>query len=125
MRKNCNDLLEAIHAAENPLDIEDVIFNADSLQKARRLFYEVNVMGKTPVKGQFEAIDSNSGVYITVYRTDWDYECPETFYNNEDFVKFVNDEIADRVYFYQHEFNYTAEEAEENIYGYSLCTKYF
>lgn len=125
MRKNCNDLLKDIHAASNPLDIEKVTFSADTLQKARRLFYEANVMDVTPTKGRFEAIDGNSGIYITIFRTDWSYEEPETLYNNDDFEKFVNDEIADRIYFYQHEMNETAEEAERNIFGYSVSKKCF
>ena len=74
-----------------------VYFNPAILEKAKQLFYAVY----------------NDGDCVRIYRTDWEYSEEEVFHNNADLEKYVNDEIADRVYFYQHEMNYSESEAEK------------
>lgn len=74
-----------------------VYFNPAILEKAKQLFYAVY----------------NDGDRVRIYRTDWEYEEAEIFCNNDDLEKYVNDELADRVYFYQHEFEYSKAEAEK------------
>jgi len=111
-RKNYHYLLEDINAAKNPLDVENVVFNADTLEKARNIFYDVTIFKLDSIGNYIESND-NSGVVVRIHCTDWEYSEDENFYNNADLEKYVNDEIADRVYFYQHEMNYSELEAEK------------
>ena len=112
IRKNVSDLIRAIEAAGNPLNVANVIFNAEILKNAKNMFYSVEIF-KLSVTGKYVKSDDNTGVMARIYRTDWEYAEEETFYNNADLEKFVNDELADRMWFYQHEMEYDENTARK------------
>ena len=83
-----------------------ITFDKSILEKAKRLFYSVTVYTYNSVGNYVKSAD-NTGAFVRIYRTGWEYSEDENFYNNADLEKYVNDELADRVYFYQHELDYS------------------
>ena len=67
-------------------------FDRDYVDIAREEFHKVYVDDETAT----EFIGSETGYVgdrIRIYVTDWEYETPETFRTNEEFMKWMNDFI--------------------------------
>ena len=66
--------------------------------------------------------ENNIGNHVTIYRTSWEYEDGKSFYSNEEFEVFMQQEIQDQIDFWVNEMNYTQEEAEKEIFRERVVT---
>lgn len=100
----------------------NVVFNQELLDKCYYLFYSTTVLKLSDDQSHYYESENNIGNHVTIYRTSWEYEDGKSFYSNEEFEVFMQQEIQDQIDFWVNEMHYTQEEAEKEIFRERVVT---